>query len=360
MAGESQQSPEPAVGIELGPWGWENWQAQMEGLAPHGAVEVACYTDARLSGDEIIGPYHLLENYLDDPFAYLQPSVRMGLVVRIEHYRPVADPEDFIDETWEQTDPKVFHGGDGGQELASLLSLALGVRLKAGGIVRVFDPAGDPRGRPREYLHQVPYLPPAARSPVLPALIRAGLLGVALNQSVSLLAAYGDLSAEQAIALVRAARSYQEAIWVAESDARQAWLRLVVAVETAAQQWAPGKRPTARFVDFCVAFLPRPPRRRPASKDWRVDWRQMSDYLRTIYDYRSRDLHDGIPFPTPLCEPPWQYGGRVPNERPLVPKAFGDSPVWTAEKMPMPLHAFEYVVRGALRAWWRSMASTAP
>jgi hypothetical protein len=204
----------------------ENWQAQMEGLAAHGALEVACYTDAVLSGEEIIGPYHLLENYLDDPFAYPQPSVRVGLVLRIEHHRPVADPQDFIDEAWEQTDPRVFHGGDGGQELAGLLSLALGVRLKAGGIVRVFDPAGDPRGQPQEYLHQVPYLPPAGRSPILPALTRTRSYGISLSECVPLLASYRDLSAGQAVALVRAARSYQEAIWIAESDARQAWLRL--------------------------------------------------------------------------------------------------------------------------------------
>jgi hypothetical protein len=358
MTRQSRRSPKATGHIQLGPWGWENWKAQQQGLVPHSAFEIACYTDATLSGEAIIGPYQLLENYLDDPSARLQESFRMGLVLRIEHHRPVADQDAFIDEAWEQTDPRVFHGGDGAQELASLLSLALGVRLKAGGIVRVFDPAGDPRGRPYEYQYQVPYLPPSGRWAILPAVTRTpGSIDVSLERSVPLLSGYAGLSAQQAIALVRAARSYQEAIWMAESDPRQAWLRLVVAVETAARQWAPGARPTKRFVDFCMALRPSPPRRRPRNKDERVDWRRMSEHLRTIYRYRSKDLHDGIPFPTELCEPPWQYGGRVPNERPIAPRAPGRPAPQTPDDMPMLLHAFEYIVRGALQAWWESMAA---
>jgi hypothetical protein len=55
--------------------------------------------------------------------------------------------------------------------------------------------------------------------------------------SSDLLEKYAYLSPDDAIALVRSARSYQEAVWIAEGDPQLAWLLLVSAVETAANQW---------------------------------------------------------------------------------------------------------------------------
>jgi hypothetical protein len=104
-------------------------------------------------------------------------------------------------------------------------------------VVREFrteDP--DPRGRPVEYDHQPPYLPPpdSPDRPILPATAD----GANLEDATPYLARYPDLPAERAVALVRAARTYQEGLWVAESDPRQAWLRFVSAVEPAASFWA--------------------------------------------------------------------------------------------------------------------------
>jgi len=44
---------------------------------------------------------------------------------------------------------------------------------------------------------------------------------------------FAALSPEQAIALGRAARLYQDALWLAESEPNLSWLMLVAAVETA-------------------------------------------------------------------------------------------------------------------------------
>ena len=46
-----------------------------------------------------------------------------------------------------------------------------------------------------------------------------------------------SLGAEQAIALVRSARLYQDALWLAESEPNLSWLLLVSAIETAANLW---------------------------------------------------------------------------------------------------------------------------
>jgi hypothetical protein len=150
-----------------------------------------------------------------------------------------SDPDDYLDLEWEQEDPDVYHGGNAWEELAALLSLLLGIRLRAGGILRVFQLADDAdnggydaRGYPHE-MGPPPYLPRPTMFPMLPGI--SDYTRYVDFSPVSLLDTYKRLSARQARALVRSARSYREAIWIADSDPRQAWLRLVTAVEAVAQ-----------------------------------------------------------------------------------------------------------------------------
>lgn len=145
----------------------------------------------------------------------------LGLVIRV--YRQTSDPYTYVDD-WEQMHPDVFHRGDAGQELASLVSLALSIRLRAGGIARAFDVDGDPRGYPYSPEQPLAYLPPRRERAMLRDIVR---VSVELDIAVPLLHHYPLLTGEQAVALVQAARSYQEALWIAETDPRQAWLRLV-------------------------------------------------------------------------------------------------------------------------------------
>jgi hypothetical protein len=197
-----------------------NWRAWREGHPTRGSVEYACYSDAPLTGLEVVvGPYRLL-NTLAKAAAPRPGTSRLALVIRAEQRLQETDlPESF----WERTDTTTYHGGQLDDELAALISLALGIRLKSGGIIREFRADGDPLGRPREWDHRVPYLaPPSPRGRVLPAAANQ----VQLTDCASLLERYPALPSDQAVALVRAARAYQEALWVVEDDPRQAWFSL--------------------------------------------------------------------------------------------------------------------------------------
>ena len=78
----------------------------------------------------------------------------------------------------------------------------------------------------------------------MPGISDAASLGAAK----SLLDRYPELSTNNARALARAARLYAQALWIADDDPAQAWLRLVSAIESAAAQWkAPKGSPIERL-----------------------------------------------------------------------------------------------------------------
>jgi hypothetical protein len=181
---------------------------------------------------------------------------------------------------------------------------------------------------------------------------------------------------------------------LADADPRLAWIKLVGALETAANQWeaefhdsplarlekhrpavfnAIAKLPTpdqevvandlahtfkatAKFVDFTLEFDPGPPARRPSTAA--LDWSSLGDQLNSIYHLRSRDLHDGIPFPPPLCAPPSFDPAGVPRETFPHHAVMTLGGVWRAEDLPMLFHVFAHTAGGALRNWWSALAGT--
>ena len=73
-----------------------------------------------------------------------------------------------------------------------------------------------------------------------------------------------------------------------------------------------------------------------------------------IYDWRSRALHDGVPFPAPMCQAPKKLDdGHEEFLDGVAASSHGGS--WVFEDLPMLLHVFEHIVRGTLLAWWRSL-----
>lgn len=283
-------------------------------------------------------------------------------------------------------DDSRWHAGSLDDEMAALLSLALGVRMRSGGFTREFTEQ-DPLGTPRQYAHKAPYLPPAASRPILASVADTHRI----DSSVSLLSAYPAMAPDAAVILVRAARSYQEGIWVAEEDPEYAWLKLVSAVEAAADYWwqrdsdpvelleawdselkdrleaaggtglvsdvavrlVPLTQATRKFLSFLEEYMPGPPAKRPSTGQ--IEWSTIPKELRLVYKYRSDSLHGGKPFPGPLLSPP-VHPAEV-EERPLgLSSAVGDA-VWMANDLPMHLHVFEHIVRGALHRWWEDVST---
>jgi hypothetical protein len=286
---------------------------------------------------------------------------------------------------------KWWLGLDIDEEVASLVSLLTGARVRSAGAVRIFEAEGEPAGTPwyMNYRHPV-QLPPAWHKSLIPVDERA----VNLSETCGLLASFPDLTPADAITLIKASRHYSIATIVANSDPEQAWLQLVTAVEVVAVQYQadrftdlelladahPGlvkdlrasgneelvsvvaKRlsrsmlATRRFLSFLSDFRPEPPSARPLKDSGRVDWASIDSALKDIYNYRSRLLHEGVPFPGPLLTPPGRPDdGGVADERPEagVIHSFGPAG-WQGDALPMSLHIFAYIVRQSVLSWWKA------
>lgn len=367
---------------EMGCFAYENWKAALDGEPLRSASEYPLFTDTRIIDqvDQGYGPYKLLNAVPTVNSDLLLPY----LVLRIE-YHGITLPEDMRKTNYDR-----YHGGGIQDEIAALVALCLGIRLKPGGITRFFDVGKDPKGYPTAWELQ--------KNPVLSKPLERGLiLPYSLQQrslkDTALIAGLPDLSASQSIALIRAAKLYQDAMWVSESEPELSWLLFVSAVETAAGKWRTAEdspvdklrasRPeleallmnaggeellskvanqivksigaTKKFTDFIMKFLPSPPVERPPAFV-QVSWSRgkMRDALSKIYDYRSHALHGGIPFPAPMCWPPGRQE-RVFDEAPSGLAASTQGGVWVAKDTPMLLHVFEYIVRHALLNWWQAM-----
>lgn len=214
----------------------------------------------------------------------------------------------------------------------------------AGLIDREFGWDDDPLGRPRAHdTSHLPLLPITNRALQIPR-----LHGQRDLRHLAGLASYPLLEARSAIALVKAARLFQNALWIADSAPETTWLLLVSALETAANHWdgetkTPIERPTTtyprlvsllvehdrealvpkvakilkgiigstdKFVTFVDTFAPPVPDERPAHGQFNFTPENLSAALRRIYKLRSRALHAGTPFPFPMCHSPRHFRRR--------------------------------------------------
>jgi len=230
--------------LALGPFCQANWLKAKGGDPPQFIFEVPLYSDGWVTGQETgdglnLGPYQFLNTVPSDrSFG----SARAAVVLRYaDHFDPDADLPKM-----DKTDSARFHGGYLDDELAALLSLCLGVRFWPSEVTRWIDPPPrSPIGKPRaEPQHSVPTLTIRSRWPVIPSILGPAALGEALP-----IESLPDIRPELANALVRSARAYQQALWVADSDSSLAWVFLVSAVETAAAQWATDDRDSATVLE---------------------------------------------------------------------------------------------------------------
>ncbi len=374
----------------LGPRTWRNWHRwQTAEPTARPSSEGALYSDADVTNHltDGCGPYRFL-NGLSFPAPSGGPKGVLPAIVVRQWW--LLDDHDMV--ALDKTNYTIYHGASQLEEIAALASCSLGIRCRAGGLTRVWWLDPDELGRPVGFDHVVPYLAPPRdhRGSVLPALNRP----VDLADLRRFLLAYRDAPADKATEILRAARMYQQAVWVADDDPNLAWLRLVGAAEVAANHWrgekltpvdvlkkadpdlaallesqgkehlaavakklAHGVRSQQRFLDWVSRFVPPEPTERP--DEWgRVDRNDLEAHLRVIYNYPSQALHAGTPFPAPMCEPPFKPMGGPPLERPMGRAAGVGDAAWMASDTPMLLAHFEYLFRGALHGWWLSPGSS--
>jgi len=375
-------------------WNWrEKLEQQRE---PIYATEIQLFSDAHFTGSRIEHGAYVVMNA--QPFTSEFQLMYARLILRFENYLDAN--QDKTDLFW-RTDTTRYHGGTASDEMASLYSLCYGVRIRAGGVIRTFGPWNESckYGEPRTpQPNETPiFSPPHNDNYILPWHSD----NKHLSQIQEQIESYVLLTPQQAVELVRAARLYQDAVWLAENNPETSWLLLVSAIEVASNYWYRNEKisddlgeqlkhfspklfqelnslenngakaveitskhlknlmgSTKKFREFLVNFSPKePPTKRPISSQ--IDWEEepMTKIFNKIYKLRSIALHSGIPFPKFMCmSPRLDCENNIPYERPdvgIAASAYGAS--WKAEDLPIHLHIFEYIVRHSLLNWWNSM-----
>ena len=363
----------------------ENLTSALEGGdGEHSNVswEFPLYSDAHIPGgmDQAYGPYQIINGRSGpDNYGVLRPV----LVLRMDDHLVGK----FASSDVEKSNTALYHGGQLVDEVAALISLSLGIRLKAGNPTRFYLPGDDPKGLPyHQQTRHDPILYVAGTAPIIPEALGTHDWSLATPWK-----GLATLPAKTAAALIRAARQFQEGLWIAEADPEQAWLRFVSAAETAAFCWKAAKETpleklrfekpelvdiliekggdhlaervakdlaatmgsTKKFIDFIVEFLPAAPTPRLNliyQHTWQIN--DIQSTMKKIYGYRSKALHEGIPFPAPVCMSPSKWSG-IPDE--VVGRDFSGNGVnWKAVDLPLYLHTFAYIVQHVLLAWWQS------
>ena len=295
----------------------------------------------------------------------------------------------------DKTQDENYHGGWEQDELAALISLCLGIRVKAGEMNRTFGRGADLVGRPHGSLSgvdpDVSLVTPERKTPILPDATSSRNL-----EDAKIISTLPMMSHQSATALIRASRMYQEAIWNVEVTPEISWLLLISAVETIANKWqttaitnveklisskpklveilkkhggdalvfevaeelAPTLAATKTFINFIIAFMPPEPPSRPNTFA-QVTWTKskLKNILSQVYNYRSRALHGGHPFPAPMCLPATMIDRGIYAEFPIGIATATKGGVWRSEDTPISFHIFEYIARNAVLNWWKHAAS---
>lgn len=362
-----------------------NWAEFLKRTEETETCEYSLYTDAILEGqiEEGLGPFQIFNTGLD---SYIRnPIITLRITYHIPSFYGGLLPGESIHDG-EAKAFKHYHGASMNEEITSLLSLSLGIRLKSGTVNRRFLKGSDHKGRPVNYgvaWEKDPVLSNNALGTILPQ-----SLGKHNFNELSLLKDYAFLNPMDSLILVKVSRQYQEAMWIAESDPQLSWLMLVSTIEIAADHWkesnesaldrleaskpdllkllrengeeefvekvaeqlVPYMGSTKKFIDFILNFKPEPPVIRP-SEESQIDWspKGLKKSMQKIYDYRSKALHGGSPFPLPMCMAP----GDAEKNSGITVYAIGAA--WDIKELPMFLQTFEFIVRKCLHKWWAEM-----
>ena len=231
-------SPAPATYV--------HWKLCRAGARRTGMEEAAFYTDTWVLGEYETGPLKFISTMAH---GFRQMDLRPAIVVRFSYYRPAYGYAPARD-----TRDAHYHGGDHFDEVAALTSLVLGIRAQAGPLTREFREPGDPLGSPimLTAMKAIPALFPSDRNPMVPRLSEQVNL-----PNLSAIERIPTLPEEAASVVIKAARTYQSALWFADSHPEMSWLFLVSAIESAAGYWAGTTGHFANHELFLPEVVPR-------------------------------------------------------------------------------------------------------
>ena len=214
MASDSRPQPAQCLFSQMN---WLKKNAATADSAPSEVTEYDIYSDSRFTGQvhKRQWPYAFLNAITED-----LGTIDVTLVLRVAFYSTDYP----FEHDWSKTDEATYHGGWIDDELVSLASLCLGVRLASGGISRRFSDR-DPYGQPTK-IGKKP-APPFAitRDTMLPD-VRGRHSLEELNRIESI----PRIEPKRYVSLVRACNLYRDALWISEWDANLAWLLLVSAL----------------------------------------------------------------------------------------------------------------------------------
>ena len=361
---------------------FQNNEAYQTKKTPKYATECFLFSDSPLTGEVSEQKPYAFLNLV--PGTHNFGHIQTAALLRIFWYVRKHDPSIRMPDV---SSSNSYHGGWANDEIASIASLFLGIRLMASDNVREFDlESFKDFGRPEANRKTPPQSFLNIRSPIVPNAYKTANL-----QDLSELSNLSNISKTDYVSLVRSARLYQNALWIVEADAATAWLLMVSALETAAQCWKKEfssiqafekielklseklkgecshalyeevaktfghkSKAQAKFLDFCEHFFPEPPEIRPP-KQYQIEWTRenFAKSLKTIYKYRSKALHNGVPFPQPLCAPaPYVAENNVAIEKGILGircNTLGGT--WLADDLPFSLNTFSYFTHGCLKKW---------
>ncbi|MGC4989911.1 hypothetical protein [Nocardia salmonicida] len=365
---------------------WKNWHAWRDQRPELENCDSELQSDISFQGPPVsFGPYTL------SPITRSPSSVGPAIVLHSGIHADLI-PRPVVNGELAAPDVSAWHGGADEDEIAALTSLILGVRLRYAGTFRLSG-----------FHENIGDLPPVHRE--VPRLVRPGrpgreILPRTVTRPADLagltrLDTFPYLDEGSQVAIVRAARSYADAIWWANEDPNQSWLQLVTAVELAAKarqsrtkdhlalleeflprvwaaldtvsdearqkvakELAPLSGATRSFVDFVCECAPPPPANRPP-RDEAVNWEDMRSHATTIYRHRSMALHAGVPFPLPMLEDPAVDDADTIQEVAGGHSTAGLGGIWKASDYPMNLSTFEHIARGAILRWWDELIGAA-
>lgn len=386
---DPKRSNEIARKAAVVPSGYRNWHAWLTN-PPNGRTEFTLYSDAWFTAElDDVGPYTFINTV-----AGAEPTVGVAAPAVVLRADFALDQDMDARLPLGEDRVEAHHGGWIDEELAALLSLALGARCRSGGPTRWWR-EHDELGTPMLGEHAIPYLPPPDRRYRRRSILEDPSEAVDLQDAATLLNLYPNVPWKSAGSLVRAARQYQQALWGADGDANLSWLQLVAALEAAANALArpipkpkpadevrrswkelavvldsadppPSKalwgdlyrltRASAKVRRLIELYPPPPPNKRP--EHGRIDWtpQNVLDLVMKVYDLRSDALHRGVPMPGPMCTPAMRLDDDVPVEGSISSGYGSGEGTWKGSSIPMHLHVFAHVVGEVLRAWWKDLA----